>query len=308
MGAMHVILIFLDGIGLGEDDALVNPFAVMNTPTLHTLSGGRRWLRGIERVESDRAIFLPTDAVLGIHKLKPASGSGQATILTGRNISQEIGEHYGPKPSKPIRDILDVDNLFITLKEAGRSALLVTPHPPMWFKGIESGRRLPGSIEYAVRAAGAPLLTEQDYYHGEAISPDWTGQSWADYLGYRDAPIYTPEDAGRRLAELGRQHDFTMFNTWITDEIGHRGTVEQGVDFMETTDRVFQGLLAEWKDEDGLIVLTSDHGNMESIGERGHSLNEVPTLAIGGGREQFAQDFRSLVDITPGILRVLGLK
>ena len=303
---MHIILIFLDGIGLGEDDPATNPFAVMDTPTLHALSGGQRWLRGIGRVESERAIFIPTDARLGVNKLRPASGSGQATILTGRNIPQEIGEHYGPKPNLPIRDILDEDNLFITLKNSGRDAALINPYPPRFFEAVESGRRLPSSIQYAVRAAGIPLLTEQDYFRGGAISPDWTGEAWTHFLGYTDAPVYAPEDAGRLLAKLGRQRDFTMFSTWITDEIGHRGPLDRGVEFMEITDAVIRGLLDEWADEEGLIILTSDHGNMEVQGDRRHSTNDVPTLAIGRGREAFAEGLTSLVDITPGILRALN--
>lgn len=305
---MHTLLIFLDGIGLGDDNPTVNPFAIMNTPTLHALSGGRRWLRDIGRVEGERSLFLPTDAVLGVDKLKPASGSGQATILTGRNIPQEIGEHYGPKPSREIRDILDQDNLFRTLGQAGRRAMLINPQPPIFFQHIESGRRLPSSIQYAALAGGVRLPTHEDYQAGAAISPDWTGRGWVEHLGYADAPIYSPQEAGRQLAKLARGYDFTMFSTWITDEIGHRGTVEQGVEFMETTDQVFAGLLAEWRDEDGLIILTSDHGNMEAIGERGHTRNEIPTIAIGPQRELFGRDFRSLADITPGILRVLGLE
>jgi len=304
---MHVILIFLDGIGLGDDDPAVNPFAVMNTPTLHALSGGRRWLRHTGRVESPRAIFLPTDAVLGVEGLRPQSGSGQAAILTGRNIPQEIGEHYGPKPNKAIRDILDRDNLFITLTQAGKRAALINPYPPQLHKAIARGKTLPSSIQYAALAAGVPMLTAEDYQRGAAVSPDWTGAGWRDHLGYTEAPLYTPEEAGRRLAELGKQHDFCMFSTWITDEIGHRGTFADGVAFMERTDRVFAGLLDAWDDDDGLIILTSDHGNMEVQGVRQHSKNPVPTLAIGGGRGDFAENFSDLTHITPAILRVLGI-
>jgi hypothetical protein len=303
---MHIILNFLDGIGLGEDDPAINPFASMNTPTLHALSGGKRWLHNTGRIESERAIFIPTDARLGVEKLRPASGSGQATILTGRNIPQEIGEHYGPKPNQAIRDILDEDNLFITLKNSGRKAALINPFPPRFFQGINSGRRLPDSVQYSVRAAGIPLLTHEDYYRGQAVSPDWTGESWAHFLGYTDAPVYEPQEAGKLLAQLGRERDFTMFSTWFTDEIGHRGPIERGVQFMETTDAVFRGLLDDWTDEDGLIILTSDHGNMEVQGDRRHSINNVPTLAIGGGREAFSDGLSSLADITPGILRVLN--
>ncbi len=304
---MSVILIFIDGIGLGDNNPETNPFAVMNTPTLHALTGGQRWLRETPRIETERAIFIPTDAELGVHKNKPASGSGQAAILTGRNIPREIGEHYGPKPNKAIRDILDRDNLFITLQKTGRSAALINPHPPRLFEVIQNGRRLPSSVQYAVLAAGLDLLNDQDYYQHRAISPDWTGRGWVEHLGYPDAPIYEPEAAGKLLAELGKQRDFSMFSTWLTDEFGHRARMREAVEFMELTDRVLAGLLSHWQDTDGLIVLTSDHGNMEAMDERNHTRNKVPTIAIGQGRELFAQGFSDLTHITPGILRVLGI-
>lgn len=303
---MSVILIFLDGIGLGDNNPEINPFAVINAPTLHSLAGGKRWLRDTPRTETERAIFLPTDAQLGMEKNKPSSGSGQATILTGRNIPQEIGEHYGPKPNKAIRDILDVDNLFITLKKAGRDAALITPYPPGMFEVIKSGRRLPSSNQYAVIAAGIGMMNVDDYYAGRGLSPDWTGEGWVNYLGYPDAPLYTPEEAGQKLAEIGRQRDFSMFSTWLTDEFGHRARMAEAVEYMERTDKVLASLLANWND--GLIIITSDHGNMEAMNERNHTRNLIPTVAIGKGREVFAENFTDLTHITPGILRVLGVE
>lgn len=302
---MRVLMIFIDGIGLGVDDPQTNPFAVINAPTLHSLSGGKRWVASTPRVESDRAIFLPTDAVLGIEKLVPASGTGQATILTGRNIPQEIGEHYGPKPNQATRDILDVDNLFITLTKAGLSSAYITPYPSSLIAAIDRGRRLPSSLQYSALAAGLSLRTETDYLAGQAISPDWTGQGWHDHLGFPDAPLYTPYEAGAKLAQLAQDYTFTFFSTWITDEIGHRGTVADGVDYMERTDAAIHGLLDHWDDSQGLVVITADHGNMEDMSHRKHTKNLIPTVAIGGGREEFARDFHSLADITPGILRVL---
>ena len=54
---MHVLLIFIDGIGLGADDPAINPFAAANTPTLHALAGNQRWLGSTPRTDSARAIF-----------------------------------------------------------------------------------------------------------------------------------------------------------------------------------------------------------------------------------------------------------
>jgi hypothetical protein len=304
---MHIVVIFLDGIGLGDNNPAINPFAVIHAPTLHRLSNGQRWLRDTPRTESERAIFLPTDARLGVPG-RPQSATGQATILTGRNVAAEIGEHYGPKPSPPIREILNQTNLFKTLVEHGRTAALINPFPPRFFAGINSGKRLPTSIHQAVLAAGLPILTEKEYYRGEAVSPDWTGEGWSRYLGYPDAPTYSPEEAGALLGRLAIQRDLTFFSTWITDEIGHRGPFEDGVAFMERFDRVMAGLLETWDDEQGLIIITSDHGNLEVQGDRRHSENPVPTVVIGAARRHFAEEFSSLIDITPSVLRAMGIE
>ncbi|MCI0711235.1 MAG: hypothetical protein L0154_13840 [Chloroflexi bacterium] len=304
---MHVLLIFLDGIGLGDNDTAINPFAVMDTSTLHSLSGGKRWLRNTPRTETDRAIFLPTDASLGISG-RPQSASGQAAIMTGLNVPQMIGEHYGPRPNAPIRDILNNGNLFKTLVANNKTAALINPFPPPFHAAIARGKRLPSSIQQSVLSAGLPLFTEKHYYERQALSPDWTGEGWTRFLGYENAPVYNAEEAGKKMVELTRQRDFTMFSTWFTDEIGHRGPFESGVMFMERFDKVMEAVLGEWDDDEGLIIITSDHGNMEVQGDRRHSENQVPTVVIGSRKDEFADGFTDLTHITPGILRALDVQ
>ena len=50
---------------------------------------------------------------------------------------------------------------------------------------------------------------------------------------------------------------------------------------LEMIDAVLGGLLAAWDDENGLLILTSDHGNIEEKDQRQHTRNPVPTLLIG---------------------------
>ncbi len=302
----RVLLIFLDGVGLGDDDPQVNPLAAARTPTLNALAGGRRWLRGTPRTDTGRALFVPTDPRLGVPG-RPQSATGHATILTGRNIPAAIGRHYGPRPHRPIRALLDESNLFKTLVAAGKSAALINAYPPGFFHALESGRRIPSAIQYAVLAAGLRLFTEDDIRAGTALSPDWTGNGWREELGYHDTPVYTPHEAGAKLAALAMQRDFTFFSHWISDVIGHRGPFERGVALLELFDAVLSGLLAVWDDANNLLIITSDHGNMEDLSIRQHTLNDVPTVAIGAARHQFAGDLHDLTGITPGVLRVLGV-
>src|SRR5258708_5373651 len=301
---MHILLIFIDGIGLGADDPAVNPFAVANMPTLNGLAGNQRWLRATPRTEAPRSIFIPTDTRFGVEG-RPQSASGQAVILTGRNVPAEIGEHYGPKPNPPIRAILAENNLFKELTSHGKSAAFLDAYPPGFFQGIDSGKRLRSSIQQAAFEGGVPIRTADDLIAGRALSADWIGTGWRDFLGYPDAPLYSPPEAGANLAELARSFDFSLFSTWITDEIGHRGPFERGVEILELFDAVMAGLLDAWNDDDGLVIITSDHGNMENLAIRQHTENDVPTVIIGKNRDQFARNFTSLMDITPHILELL---
>jgi hypothetical protein len=300
----HILLIFLDGIGLGDDDPSTNPFAAADTPTLIRLANGKRWLATTGIQHSERAAFVPTDAQMGVPG-KPQSASGQATILTGYNISAQIGEHYGPRPNERIRAILNEDNFFKQVVAHNLPTALLEGYPPIWHETVNRGKRLRSSYQEAAHSAGLPLFTEKEIYNGDALAVDWTGHGWRSELGYTDSPIYTPIEAGTKMAHLGRRYAFSFFSHWITDTIGHRGTVEDGVRMLEIFDGVMAGALATWRDEDGLMIITSDHGNLEDLSHTKHTENLVPTVIIGNGKEAFAEGVRSLADLVPQMARYL---
>ncbi len=294
----HILLIFLDGIGLGDDDPANNPFAAANTPTLTALTNGKRWLRGIGKQVSERAVLIPTDPRVGIPG-KPQSASGQAMILTGRPVPVLIGEHYGPRPNPPIRALLAEDNFFKQVTARGMSAALLEAYPPRFHDAINSGKRLRSSYQQALFEAGLPLFDEKAIYTGDALAVDWTGEGWRSELGYTDSPVYSPYDAGVKMVELSRRYHFSFFSHWMTDVIGHRGTISDGVRVLELFDEVMRGTLDTWRDEEGLIIVTSDHGNLEDISHTKHTENDVPTVVIGLGKENFTDGLTTLADIVP---------
>jgi 2,3-bisphosphoglycerate-independent phosphoglycerate mutase len=301
---MHILMIFLDGIGLGANDPSINPFAAAHTPTLFALAGGKPWLADTGRQETDRALYIPTDPRMGVPG-RPQSGSGQAAILTGCNIPQMIGEHYGPKPNKAIRDLLAADNFFKQVITHGKTAALLEAYPPRWHRGINSGKSLRSSYQQAAHEAGLPIFTEQAIYSGDALAVDWTGEAWRKQLGYPDTPVYTRTEAGRKLVELSRRYDFAFFSHWMTDIVGHRGTLEDGIRLLELFDGVMNGVLDAWNDAEGLVIITSDHGNMEEISNRKHTENDVPTVIIGDAKAAFDSKFKTLADFVPHMARLL---
>ncbi|MBI3975273.1 MAG: metalloenzyme, partial [Armatimonadetes bacterium] len=92
---MAVLLLFLDGVGLGEEDPQHNPWVRAPTPALRALLG--RPLAGQERIERDGVLLIPTDATLGVPGL-PQSATGQTALLTGLNAPALIGRHVTAYP------------------------------------------------------------------------------------------------------------------------------------------------------------------------------------------------------------------
>ncbi|MCY3779934.1 MAG: hypothetical protein OXG78_06475 [Chloroflexi bacterium] len=300
---MRILTLFLDGIGLGDDNPEINPFAAADTPTMLEFSNGRRWLADTGRQESERAIFLPTDARLGVTG-RPQSGTGQASLLTGLNASQLIGRHYGPKPDAETRSLIAEHSTFRRLTMRGKSARLLTAYPPRLLSDFERGKTLRSSVQQAAFASGLPHFTLDDVIHRRALTAEWTTNSWRRYLKLDNLPNYPPREAGRLLAKLALQYDFSFHSHWLTDRIGHRGTLQRGIDILERFDAVLRGVLEKWDDADGLVIITSDHGNMEDLGTRRHTLNDVPTVVIGERAAEFAEGYSSLTDFVPACDRM----
>lgn len=305
---MKVLFLFLDGIGLGPDNPETNPFARADLPFLRDLLGGLNLTASAAPFEGKKASLLSLDAGLGVDGL-PQSATGQAVLLTGVNIPQAIGEHYGPKPNPEVAAFLsDGQTLFSWLREKNKTAALLNAYPPRYFDGIDSGKRLYSSIPLALTNAGFPLFTHEDFFAGRALSADFTGAGWHEFLGFPDAPLLSAEEAGRKTAELASQYDFSLFEYWASDYAGHKQDMDWAVRQLETFDGVLRGLVESWNDDEGLILLTSDHGNMEDLSTRRHTDAHVPGLLIGSrsAREEFARGLTDLTGITPAIKRSIA--
>jgi len=310
---MNILFLFLDGIGLGSSDPEINPFAKVDMPNLQGLLGGKKLLLdslsiGVygDKIETARATLVALDAGLGVGGL-PQSATGQAALLTGINVPAEIGYHYGPKPNKDVAAYLRNGNIFCTLSSQGLKSALINAYPQGYFDSIQSGRRLYSAIPLAVTSAGIPLLTHHDLNAGKAISADFTAEGWRERLNLPDTPVLTADQAGERMALLANKYDLSFFEYWLSDYAGHSQEMQAAENLLTTFDQVLGGLLRNWDDQQGMILITSDHGNMEDLSTRRHTANPVPALLVGEPtrRSEFASCLTDLTGITPAILRLV---
>ncbi|HEX2211483.1 MAG TPA: alkaline phosphatase family protein [Longimicrobium sp.] len=302
----RAILVFLDGVGIGAGDPAFNPFAAARLPRIQALLGGRlpvaEHLDGEGTIVSERAVLAAADATLGIEGL-PQSGTGQTTLLTGRNAAAEYGRHFGPWVPTPLRPLLAAENLLRRAVNAGRTAAFANAYP---LSGVAPDPRIfrrPAGPMLAAQSVGALTRGPVELAEGRAVASSITNERWREHLG-DDVPQVSPEKAARTLARIAADADVTLFAHYDTDYTGHRGALEGGIAALERVD-AFLGALADALAPDTLLVVSSDHGNVEDVRE-GHTYNPVPVLVLGAGRRQFIS-VRSLTGLTPRILDLLGV-
>ena len=304
---MRLLFLFLDGVGLGADDPEINPFTRAAMPTLKLLLEGKSLVASSAPHIGSRATLLALDACMGIAGV-PQSATGQATLLTGQNVPAAIGYHYGPKPNREVAHFLKNGNIFCALKKNGKRAVFLNAYPERYFEGISSGKRIYSAIPLAVTSAGIALKTEYDLFQGNALAADFTAQGWRDVLRMPNTPVITPFQAGERMAMLTQEVELAFFEYWLSDYAGHHQDMSQAVILLESFDSMLAGLLQSWDDAGGLILITSDHGNLEDLSTRRHTQNPVPALIIGRPeyRRQFSAGLTSLTDVFPAIMQLIA--
>lgn len=299
-----IAFIFLDGVGIGTSDAAVNPFVNAKLPVLSSMFGNSIPLVETPRVVNTTYALVPIDANLNVDGL-PQSGTGQTALFTGMNAAQYIGKHFGPYPYSTLQPVIEKENIFRKVEEAGKRFYFANAYPKQFFEYVNSGKRRLTVTTMACLRSGLPLQTAEDLRKGIAISADITNERW-DTLGYPDIAEISAEEAGKRFAALAKEYDFALFEYFLTDHAGHKQDMDNAVRILERFDDFLNGF-RDNMNESTLLVMTSDHGNIEDLRTKTHTRNAVPLWVYGKDSAQFIEGISSITDIAPKILRWLNI-
>jgi len=293
-----VVFIFLDGVGLGPADES-NPFWMARTPTLRGLLGAPLtnglaidrpsiWLQGV-------------DACLGVPGL-PQSATGQTALFTGVNAAAAVGMHIPAWPTSELRKIIAQHSLLKRAVQAGLHVTFANAYSERYWQLVARGRLSHSASTLTTLAAGLRFRTLDDLRQGQAVYWDITHTTAREFK--LDLPIITPQKAGTRLACLSQSHDLVMYETFLPDLVGHRGTLSDAVTLLDgMLDPFFDGLLQALAPQT-TVVVCSDHGNLENILSKPHTRNPVPLLAVGPGAGAF-RNATAITDVAQGILDIL---
>lgn len=289
-----VLLFFIDGLGIGTrgpHNPLDNldgaaPLAVFQNEEPESFLDG---------------IVVPTDPTLGIPG-RPQSASGQTTILTGINAPAQVGYHKQGFPNQALRDIIREHSIFRQLRDAGVAPVTFANAYSRRF--FEERPRWISATTAAVEAAGLSFRTIDDVRNGAAVFMDYTNRFLIEKG--EDVSERSEEEAATVLASLVAQHRFTLYEYFITDKVGHAQDLPLAKVVLTSLAKFIRELLIRLDLERTTVILTSDHGNIEDLTSRNHTLHQVPTIIWGAQRERVAARIKTLADITPAIVSELA--
>jgi len=305
-GRRSILLVFLDGVGLGADDPRHNPFARLRLPGFSVVSGVAQWTAAqwtaMDSADDPgtRRCTRSLDATLGVAGL-PQSGTGQATLFTGVNCARIAGRHYGPYPHSATRAVIRERNVFVQIQDGGGSAAFANAYPPGFFERAQTQDRWTVTTRCCIDA-GVRIRSTSEMPGGTAIPADLTG----GLLRRRDPTVSASDEShsARVLSRIAREHDFVLFEYFLTDKAGHRQNHGLAAEVLESVDRFLAALDRVLDYEQQTLLVTSDHGNLEDLSTKSHTTNRVPFLARGWSAPYFAE-VSDLTGVTPGIVRAL---
>jgi 2,3-bisphosphoglycerate-independent phosphoglycerate mutase len=294
----NILFIFIDGLGIGDNDPAKNPCA----------DPGLRFFNHFlddnfpKRIEP-RGWILGLDATLGIKGL-PQSATGQTALLTGVNASALLGRHLNGLPNQRLREVIAGHSLFKHFVDAGRpAAFLNTFRPPFFDYDPHVIIRHLSVTSVANLYAGLPFFNLDDLQQERSVYQDMTNHSLRE-LGF-EVPIFSPQKAGMIIGRQSQAYHFSLYEYFQTDFAGHSRDMKRAKDELFKLDFFLASVLETVDLNSTVIIVTSDHGNIEDLSFKGHSRNPALTLLFGRGADQLIPSLKSIVDVFPAILSLV---
>lgn len=295
-------MIFIDGVGIGKEDYQYNPFFKYGFKTFEKFFGHIPSLSNPELQIDSRYLF-SVDACLGIDGL-PQSGTGQTSIFCGVNAPKILGMHFGPYPHSLLLSVLTKKNIFKFFLDAGLKAFFVNAYPKIFFEYINSGKKRLSATSLMCMLNGMRLNKASDVWKGKALTAEITNHRWNTKLGYK-IPIISPEIAAKRLLRIAAHYDFTLYEYFLTDHLGHGRYQEDFLNILKDLDDFLYHIFSELNNHTTTLIICSDHGNFEDLSVKAHTFNPALMITAGKGANKIFRRVKNLTQIKDAIISLV---
>ena len=281
----RLLMVFIDGLGLGDANALSNPIRREGYPFLSKI------------LYEDS---FPIDPVMGVPGI-PQSATGQTNLLCGVNSQSLLGAHKEGFPGKTLKKIIENENIFKKLKAMNKTGTFANGY---WRTDLSELKKMISVTTAASLCGTGGVRLMQKLIEGDAVYQDLT----QEILAAKGAalPVIRVEEAAERLTRISEKHDFTLFEYFQTDIAGHRQDGERIRKVLADLDGFLSRLHRLFDFDRNALIIVSDHGNIEDCSTPGHTCNPVPFYARGRGSGLFRERVKDLAGVTPAVLEWFG--
>jgi len=284
-----IILIFIDGLGIGRLDTPNNPINKEKFSILYNII--------------KKAAII--DPVMGVEGL-PQSATGQTSLLCGVNAQKILSGHSEGFPGPKLQNIIKKENIFKKLKNIKRKSTFANGY---WLNDIsEIDKRLRKMVSVTTIASlnGLGYVRPINALINEnAVYQDITQKVLKEKGA--NLPIITLKNAAQRLINISKKFDFTLFEYFQTDIAGHKQDLCKANNVLSDLDDFISNIHNLIDFSRSTLIITSDHGNIEDLSTPLHTNNLVPFYVKGFKKDFLTEKVKDLSDVTPAIVEWFSL-
>jgi 2,3-bisphosphoglycerate-independent phosphoglycerate mutase len=198
---------------------------------------------------------------------------------------------------------------------------------PVAFPKIEIHETFPEIISKnglkQLRIAETEKYAHVTYFFSGGKEEIYPGEDRVLIPSPREIPTYDlkPEMAAYEITEelikrlRTHTYDFILCNFANPDMVGHTGNLKAAIHAVEVVDECLGKIVSEVLHQNGIVLITADHGNCEKmVDEKGHlhtahTIEWVPFILIGEKyRNAHLRSGGGLTDIAPTMLEILEIQ
>jgi 2,3-bisphosphoglycerate-independent phosphoglycerate mutase len=295
---VKVLFIFIDGLGIGEKDELKNPCTSADIRLFNNFLSETY----PKKLPFD-GLAKSIDCTLGVPGL-PQSATGQTALYTGINVAKILGKHLSGFPNQKLRDILTEHSILQKVTQTGKKAGFINAYRQVFFEmGPDALIRFLSVTSIMNWKAGLKFFDMEDLRAERCIYHDFTNRELLK-KGFQ-VPEFSPEKAGQILASASHNYDFLLYEYFKTDRAGHKQDLSKAANLLIQLERFILTVLKQIDLTKTLLIITSDHGNIEDVSVKTHTKNQVPIMVWGKRKEEMLDGVESILDVAKKIMRIL---
>ncbi len=229
-----------------------------------------------------------------------------------------------------------INNLkFITFAEYEKGLPVEVVFPPEQFKNC-LGEVISKAGLKQLRIAETEKYAHVTYFFNGGVEKAFLNEDHAlvpspIIPSYDAKPEMSAPEVSKKIVNYisEEKYDFILVNFANADMVGHTANIDATVEAVEVLDNLVSNIVKATLAKDGVVIITADHGNAESMYDmqagvklKEHSANPVPLLIIGNDFEGKTFGWQSvpgndlsmvqpqgvLADVAPTILKFLNIK